>query len=394
MALIICPECEHPVSDKALSCPGCGCPIQDICTTEKVSPRSQRIDISMRPRRKYKKLPNGFGSIKKLSGRRSKPFAAYPPTTEFKLNGSPVTVPAIGYYADWYAAFDALREYHHNPFDVKSRSLTFADVYQQFYREKYENRKKEFSKASQNSTRAAYNNCAALHDRKFLELKKQDLQQVVDSCPLKHASLELIVSLFHEMYKYAVANDILDKDYSQFVTINIPEDDEKGSPFSQEELDILWTHKDAPFVDTILIMIYSGFRISAYKTMIYNLEERYFQGGVKTANGKMRIVPIHDSIYDMVCRYAGSPFYKSSSNYRLKFYSALEGLGIASTADGKKHTPHDCRHTFSWLCDKYKVDNLSKHLLMGHSLGNDVEDSVYGHRTLEELRAEIQKIQV
>ncbi len=392
MALTTCPECGHQVSDKALSCPGCGCPVKN--TAGKIPSRSQRIDISMRPRRKYKKLSNGFGSIKKLSGRRSRPFAAYPPVTEFKLNGSPVTVPAIGYYADWYAAFDALREYHHNPYDLRSGSLTFADVYQQFYRDKYENRKKEFSKSSKTSARTAYNNCAALHDRKFVELKKQDLQQVVDSCPLKHASLELIVSLFHEMYKYAISNDILDKDYSQFVTINIPDDDEKGEPFSQEELDILWDHKDVPYVDTILIMIYSGFRISAYKTMIYNLEERYFQGGVKTKNGKMRIVPIHEAIYDMACRYADSSFCENTSNYRRKFYSTLEHLGIATTASGKKHTPHDCRHTFSWLCDKYKVDNLSKHLLMGHSLGNDVEDAVYGHRTLEELRAEIQKIQV
>lgn len=31
---------------------------------------------------------------------------------------------------------------------------------------------------------------------------------------------------------------------------------------------------------------------------------------------------------------------------------------------------------------------------MGHSLGNDIEKSVYGHRTLEELRTEIEKIKV
>ncbi len=31
---------------------------------------------------------------------------------------------------------------------------------------------------------------------------------------------------------------------------------------------------------------------------------------------------------------------------------------------------------------------------MGHSLGNDVEKSVYGHRTFDELRTEIEKIQI
>ena len=52
------------------------------------------------------------------------------------------------------------------------------------------------------------------------------------------------------------------------------------------------------------------------------------------------------------------------------------------------------RHTFSWLCDKYGVDDMSKHLLMGHSLGNNIERSVYGHRTFEELKTEINKIKV
>ena len=28
MALIICPECSHDVSDKAISCPNCGYPIR------------------------------------------------------------------------------------------------------------------------------------------------------------------------------------------------------------------------------------------------------------------------------------------------------------------------------------------------------------------------------
>lgn len=82
-------------------------------------------------------------------------------------------------------------------------------------------------------------------------------------------------------------------------------------------------------------------------------------------------------------------------NFRMKsFYPVLEQLGINKTASGKRHTPHDCRHTFSWLCDKYKIDELSKHLMMGHSLGGDVEKSVYGHRTIEELKTEINKIKV
>lgn len=28
MALIKCPECGREISDKAISCPGCGCPVE------------------------------------------------------------------------------------------------------------------------------------------------------------------------------------------------------------------------------------------------------------------------------------------------------------------------------------------------------------------------------
>ena len=38
------------------------------------------------------------------------------------------------------------------------------------------------------------------------------------------------------------------------------------------------------------------------------------------------------------------------------------------------------------------MDEVAKHLIMGHSLGRDVERSVYAHRTFDELAFEIKKI--
>lgn len=243
------------------------------------------------------------------------------------------------------------------------------------------------------STKAAFKNCKPLHQKKFKDLRKYDLQNIVDNCTLKHASLELIVTLFKQMYKFARENDIADKDYSEFVKINVPDDDESGEPFTQEELNILWKNKDNEIVQFILIMIYSGFRIKAFETIEINQNEKYFKGGVKTKAGKNRIVPIHNAILDYAFKFHPNEFNARTFRER-KFYHMLQELGIATTISGKKHTPHDCRHTFSWLCDKYKIDELSKHLLMGHSLGNDVEKSVYGHRTIDELRMEINKIKV
>ncbi|MBO5473505.1 MAG: zinc-ribbon domain-containing protein [Lachnospiraceae bacterium] len=379
MALIICPECGHSISDKAIACPSCGYPVQ-------AKP--------IRQAKRRRKLPNGFGTIKKLSGNRQNPYAAYPPTTEYQLTGSPVAQPAIGYYHTWHEAYDALADYKKSPYDVSMINATFKEIYDAWFDEKYvKNQKRKFSKSSVETTKSAFKNCASLHDKTFRDLRKADLQKAVDDCPLKHASLELIINLYHQMYAFAMENDIVDKDYSATVKINIPDDDEKGTAFTPEEIEILKNNSDNPTVQTILMMICTGYRISAYSSLKVNLEEKYFQGGVKTTAGKDRIVPWTADIIDYARNFKPEEFKPKEFRIR-EFYPTLEELGIAYAPTGEKHTPHDCRHTFSWLCDKYKVDPLSKHILMGHSLGKDVEANVYGHRTLTELRTEINKIRL
>lgn len=334
------------------------------------------------------RLPNGFGSVVKLSGKRRNPYMARPPVTEYYPNGNPITPKAIGVYPDWHQAYAALLEYHKNPYDIDARRITFAEVYQKMVAEKKKGKRK-LSSATYRAYDAAFKNSSVLHRMAFFDIRVNHMQGVIDDCPLKHSSLEQIKNLYRQMYKYAMKYDICEKDYSEYVSINIPEDDENGVPFTESELLILWKNEGDSIVDIILVMVYSGFRISAYKNLEINFEDHYFRGGVKTAAGKNRIVPIHDSIYPIVVRLyeaQGAILNVNPENFRGMMYQKLESLKI------QRHTPHDCRHTFSWLCDKYGVDELSKKLMLGHSLGTDVTNRKYGHRTLTQLKAEIQKI--
>lgn len=371
----------------------------------------------MAKRKKHPKLPNGFGSIKYLGKGRTNPYAVHPPTKEFSPSGSPKTPKAICYVDEWYKGFYALMAYNNGTFskdtikeitikdgdteyDIATKIISsynnttrlaqnekkFTEVYQEFYEYKFNRDKtKVYSDSTKYSTRAAFKNCTTLHDRSFKELRTQDLQKVVDDCPLKHASKELIVSLFNQMYAYADMQDIVDKDYSAHVKINTEDDDEKGVPFTPKEIDILWNHSENNVVRCVLIMVYSGFRIAAYHKIQINTNENYFIGGVKTKAAKNRIVPIHPLIKDFLI--LDYPLFNVSyATFRILFLKELEKIGITG------HTPHDCRHTFSWLCDKYKINPLAKKILLGHSLGNNVTDSKYGHRTVAELREEIEKI--
>lgn len=124
--------------------------------------------------------------------------------------------------------------------------------------------------------------------------------------------------------------------------------------------------------------------------MTVNLKEGYLQGGLKTKAGKNRIVPIHSGIRELVEKRMKRDkmlLLSSANKFRNDMYAALERIGI------DKHTPHDCRHTFNVLCDKYKVDERDKKLMLGHTF-QDVTNKVYGHRSLEDLRNELEKIKI
>ena len=370
--LITCPECQSQISDKALNCIHCGYPLRK-------APRQTK---------KFKKLPNGYGQIKRLSGNRRKPYAVYPPVTEWKENGSPVQPAAIGYYESYNDALEALALFNKNPFNTDYGRATFAEVYSEFFEEKFS--KKKYSDQYKSSMNCGFNNLAPLHDRVFRSLKTHDFQEVIDECPLAHSSLELMQLCAKQVYAYAVKNDIVDKDYGKFITINKPDDDEQGVPFTEDEIDILWANRQNKDIRILLLLIYTGVRISELKTAKFDEIQHAYVGGLKTPCGKKRIVPIHDDVFEYAVELSQMKF--NATSYRQRLHKLLSELGIEISSEDTVRTPHDARHTFSWLADKYKMDEISKHLIMGHSLGKDVEKTVYSHRTLEELYEEVMKI--
>lgn len=367
------------------------------------------------------------GSIRYLGKHRTNPYAVHPPATETDDHGNYLRPKALCYVDDWYVGFAVLNAYHagtyspgdeirfkqYRPLDdlvlgefcqriltdftahayvqteAQQKEKTFAEIYELFYEWKYgENAKKKLSEQSKYSTQAAFKNLSALHKKVFKDLRHKDYQDLIDASPLKSASTENMVSLIKQMYKYALLYELCDRDFSGSLTAH-PDDDEHGVPFTDSDLETLWLHQDDPTVEFILIMCYSGFRITAYKTIEVNTGEWYFRGGIKTAAGKSRIVPIHSAIQGLVKRRMerdGCILNESTQAFRSHMYEALDALGI------EKHTPHDCRHTFSALCEKYGVNENDRKRMLGHSFGSDVTNAVYGHRTLQELRTEIEKI--
>lgn len=159
---------------------------------------------------------------------------------------------------------------------------------------------------------------------------------------------------------------------------------------------VLNKHIKKCIIQMLLIMCYSGYRIKAYETLKVNLKELYFKGGIKTASSKNRIVPIHSTIVNLVRIRQNNKNLLGCNpqEFRNEMYQKLEEMGILYTINGKKHTSHDCRHTFFRLCETYGVNENDRKRMMGHSFGSDITNAKYSHRTIEELRTEIEQIKL
>lgn len=380
-------------------------------------------------RKKYPRLPNAFGSIRYLGDNRSNPYAVHPPSKLADDLGDYKRPKALCYVNDWYIGFAVLNAFHagtyrpgdeikfskYKPLDaeeldsfcrrlladyavhahaetiINADKKTFAEIYEGFYDRKYgPNATKKLSKQSINSTRAAYKRLAVLHNKIFENITHKELQDQIDNCKTKAATRENIISLLHQMYQYASLFEGIEKDCSVGLQVGNAEEDEHGVPFTERDLQILWDNQDDPIVEFILIMCYSGFRISAYLNLEVNKKEWFFRGGLKTPAGKGRIVPIHTGIRDLVERRIkrdGGLLTVTVVAYRDAMYEKLEELGI------EHHTPHDCRTTFSCLCEKYEVKENDRKRLLGHKF-QDITNKVYSHRDLEDLRVEIEKISI
>ena len=353
------------------------------------------------PRGKALKNPNGYGSVVKLSGRRRNPYEVRV-NTRMDERYYPV-YDVLGRFPTREEALISLAEYNRNPYNVTDRSMTFSQLYEKFYKNKYEYGGKAYSRSSMACTKSAYSRCGALYGLAYRKLRADDFRGILgqkDAAgrPLSHAMQEHIKNLFTQMDKFALQNDVIEKGYASFAAITVAEDDIPGVPFTSGELRILWDNKDVPWVDSILIYIYSGWRVSELTLMPVediDLEAGTFRGGLKTAAGKNRLVPIHSKIRNFVeRRLADHPDALFSLNgkaitsgtYTKLFKRTLKAVGIDTY-----HTPHDCRHTFTSLLDSAGVNQVCIDRLIGHASGS-LTTRTYTHKTIEELRQAIEMI--
>ena len=327
------------------------------------------------------KNPNGYGSVVKLSGTRRKPFMARK-TVGWNEKGQPM-YKAIGYFETRKDAMMALADYNRQPFDIDLNKITLTQLYHKWS-------SREFPKMSIHSVkahRASFNHSTPLHNVQYTKIKAYQMQEIIDNCGKGYSTKGAIKNFFGQLDKFAYELDIITKMNSTLIKgESVPPTTKK--PFSADEIKILWDNLEVENVKNILILIYSGFRISEFLNMKMediNFEDMYFKGGVKTASGKNRIVPIHPLIQnfilerkDKMYKYVyGMNKYTDSEYYKI-WYESMKRLNFS-------HTPHECRHTFRSLLDSAGANKVCIDLMMGHK-SKEVGERIYTHKTIEELK--------
>lgn len=349
------------------------------------------------------KLPNGFGSVYKLSGNRRNPYVAKK-TKWWEID--PITGKSkqlyitVGYYPTRKEALTALAEYNKDPFDLHHATITFEEVYENWSEIHFEKIK------DTNGYKAAFNTSKPLWKMRFVDIKLDHLQGVVDSSGKNTPTLKTLKILWGLMYDYAVIHEIVSQDKRDMVRyVDIGKAGNPNAynrkPFSKKEISILWKCKDSNiYVTVILIMIYSGVRIGELLDLEkkdIHLDERWFYVKESKTEAGIREVPIAEKIVPffeywmnrkcdhLICTPDDEPF--QYRNYYDSYWIPLMlefGFGKFIIDETKKepvydgHRPHDTRHTCISLLTEKKVDERFIKKIVGHK-GQGVTENVYTH---------------
>lgn len=372
--------------------------------------------------KKRMRLPNGFGQITEIKNAKlRKPFRAMV-TVGKDGNGKPICklLKPESYFKTYNEAYSALLEYNKNPYDFDSL-ITVEELYNKWSEEHY----KKLKKSSSSTLKTAWKYCHKIYKLKVREIRTRHLKECINDSYIivndtkKYSTAttkQRIKSILNNMFDYAVEYELTDKNYARL--FNLPEDVYKEfiTPknnhlsFTDEEIELLWSNVDSvPFVDIILIQCYSGWRpseIGQIKRLDCDMENGIMIGGIKTSNGKNRVVPIHPRIKKLVDRYYNESVklnsewlfnsinincYKKDGFLSYERFKKAFNLVVESLRLNNRHRPHDGRKHFITMAKKYNVDEYAIKYLVGHSI-NDLTEKVYTDREIQWLKNEINKI--
>lgn len=361
--------------------------------------------------RRRMRLPNGFGRITKITNASlRKPYRAG--ITIKVLDDGKTIGKTLGYYHTYNEAYSALIEYHKNPYDLcTDRNMTVARVYALWTDQYF----KTISDSSARCIKSAWTRCKNVKNMLVADIRARHIKGCIDEADSPNMK-DRVKSMWNLMLDYALEYELVEKNYartfelSKEVYVELEKARIPHMSFSDDEMRKIWSAcGKIPYADLVIVQCYSGWRpkeLGMLKISDIDMANWTFRGGIKTAAGKDRIVPIHSSIRKIVA-WKYNEALSLHSEYLFNCTDARNGSnGLKLTYDkyskrfkkivnalelNPAHRAHDPRMQFITMAKKYEMNEYAIKRIVGHQI-SDITERVYTDRDLAWLCSEMEKI--
>jgi integrase len=243
--------------------------------------------------------------------------------------------------------------------------------------------------------KSAYTYCKPLYDVFLADIRTAQMQEIIDFAKIGAPTRARIQSMLKLMFRFAMKNDYIKKDYAQYLKRPAVEVKSERRPFTDDEIKRMWALSEEHSAKILLIMMYTGWRPSELVPMRFgkeiDIKERTMTGGIKTQAGKNRVVPFCKKIEPLVHYFYDKGYAGISVDQTgaiLTYDGLYRILKSFLDANGFNHIPYECRHTFATMLDNKNTNVKIKKMLMGHA-STDVTEKVYTHKTIEQLKSAV-----
>lgn len=338
------------------------------------------------------KLPNGYGSVYKLSGKRRNPWVVAKTDGYELIDGkSKRKYHIVGCFPTRAAAMQALAEFNDNPYDVDLSKVTFSEIYHRWFSETFND---NANPSTVRNYEAAFKKTTAIQNMKMSDIRPNHMQAVLDGVDGSYQSAKRVHTLFNQLYRWCIRHDCIKKNYAEFLKISAPTQSKPRQRFSAEEINrVFEAAKQNENAELAIILLFTGVRVMELfdlKKKDVDLTAQCFVVRHSKTEAGIRTVPIANAILPLFRRFMGiskceyafcnQQGYKMTyDNFKRRYWQPL------MSELNMTHTIHETRHTFISMATAKNINPTLIKKIVGHKSVMSLTERVYTHPEISEM---------